>query len=921
MQRHKILKRQQRPNHALFRRILSELHAAANPTGGTNGIGAYDAAIPVEEPLTADLAQLEQLGVTDIMKGLTEDKEHSWTPACPSVDISSLMQSSIFTEACKAGVACQIRPVSVLKRVLAALGEKGIGPERHISSAALAVLYRAAATRVMSRILTLQRRMEDAVTSRKTPKDENKRPQSSVWGVHGDQGEIAWLRWELAEERRRSYELLCATRNVNCAADDSLAHQQFDKYRAMTCLAAALQDPTLLRESLEETVAFHSRQLEKWARCPSSGVSDKGKGDSAYISFGTLVTSFADDMCLAVSVFHSQRDFVVARSLWERFDSVLRQCAPGSKDGDAEVHTADNSSNTSVPETVCVNGVAERPTNSNVAYASASLRLLTVLAHCVDTDPEHFVFVQNTVLSFFLRTDVGYLSETVAVSRDALCAVLRALSRVALDSCTKMTMAQSFYCQVQQSSCAEVCDSPSVVSALLLLASSARDGDAALLTYNQLAAPSVRAAESAENIAALMIAERKALHDAARFFSLAQLSRLTIVSTAVHLLAAKLLLQECDSEVIYTALDLINRQHEVDPQCTFFLRLLVLQRDMQITMKRAELRDDRVCAHAQRVIEEWCAKLGAAGISTLSLTTLQLIGQLWKELKTVADHSSGDEQGASISSGEELARLLGFMENLLAAFSTGWLRHRAVVGRTPRYHLTVNQLRNWMRNGDNIALAKGATQTAHHSRFAACINFEVSSLGAERCCELVEEAFQTLSTAASALCAEDNGKCAVVLSFSDYVQLCLLEEAGATARTLNSGASQQTFRFDLETLNCCEPLIYVTDAQGELLLQNDGEAANVAVQRRIEIKALGAVPFSVELGDNVVVKWLSRWLAESRALSSNVQGVFERQLEMLLRSEIAAEDSALVGGSDNNGSESEGATLPCFVSIDTSEAS
>nr|CCC46610.1 conserved hypothetical protein, fragment [Trypanosoma vivax Y486] len=815
MQRHKILKRQQRPNHALFRRILSELHAAANPTGGTNGIGAYDAAIPVEEPLTADLAQLEQLGVTDIMKGLTEDKEHSWTPACPSVDISSLMQSSIFTEACKAGVACQIRPVSVLKRVLAALGEKGIGPERHISSAALAVLYRAAATRVMSRILTLQRRMEDAVTSRKTPKDENKRPQSSVWGVHGDQGEIAWLRWELAEERRRSYELLCATRNVNCAADDSLAHQQFDKYRAMTCLAAALQDPTLLRESLEETVAFHSRQLEKWA----------------------------------------------------------------------------------------------------------SLRLLTVLAHCVDTDPEHFVFVQNTVLSFFLRTDVGYLSETVAVSRDALCAVLRALSRVALDSCTKMTMAQSFYCQVQQSSCAEVCDSPSVVSALLLLASSARDGDAALLTYNQLAAPSVRAAESAENIAALMIAERKALHDAARFFSLAQLSRLTIVSTAVHLLAAKLLLQECDSEVIYTALDLINRQHEVDPQCTFFLRLLVLQRDMQITMKRAELRDDRVCAHAQRVIEEWCAKLGAAGISTLSLTTLQLIGQLWKELKTVADHSSGDEQGASISSGEELARLLGFMENLLAAFSTGWLRHRAVVGRTPRYHLTVNQLRNWMRNGDNIALAKGATQTAHHSRFAACINFEVSSLGAERCCELVEEAFQTLSTAASALCAEDNGKCAVVLSFSDYVQLCLLEEAGATARTLNSGASQQTFRFDLETLNCCEPLIYVTDAQGELLLQNDGEAANVAVQRRIEIKALGAVPFSVELGDNVVVKWLSRWLAESRALSSNVQGVFERQLEMLLRSEIAAEDSALVGGSDNNGSESEGATLPCFVSIDTSEAS
>ncbi|CCD16533.1 unnamed protein product [Trypanosoma congolense IL3000] len=144
------------------------------------------------------------------------------------------------------------------------------------------------------------------------------------------------------------------------------------------------------------------------------------------------------------------------------------------------------------------------------------------------------------------------------------------------------------------------------------------------------------------------------------------------------------------------------------------------------------------------------------------------------------------------------------------------------------------------------------------------------------------------------------------------------------SRLVNRG-----FNFSLDNFNNLSPPIYVTDALGELLLQEECSTMASAVRRDIDVEDL---PFEIHAfcsaGTDSVKEWLSRWLVETNTFSHNVQGVFERQLDMMLHSEIAivnpvqeSEEGERGETASMCGGESGSQTLPWFVTTGLNDIS
>ncbi|KEG09987.1 hypothetical protein DQ04_04331010 [Trypanosoma grayi] len=870
---------------------------ASAPRGGAN-VGDGGAAIPLDEPLTASVALMEQLGVLDLAERRTQQFAVA-ADALDTTDNTEAIPSSLtatITEACKAGAACRLPPVVVLQKVITA-AKMPDGHNLLLPPVAAAVLLRYAAERITAKAAALQRCLDgrDALLVRY---------ENASW-PRSDQGEAARLRWALSEEVRHGYNLLARLQRRKCN-DAQLNQYQLDELRARLQLAAALQDSATAADAIEDLLALHAQLQSR-----DSG----GKNVEAGAETSSYLIELARDVGTAITAFRTSCDFLAGCRLWEKFLAA----DPWS-------------------DTVNPNGIANSGGDGGIAItiAAEKLRLLSLLAECIDANVTHFTYVRDSVVRLFTDTDVGYFSRTVRASQEALCAVLLVLSRVTLEPGAKMDAAQSFFCAVQQATQADVCLADCVTEALLQVASAARDSRAALLLYNQLSAPKVRRAEVPANMAAMLVAEGDALHDGTRYLSFVSLRRRVIASAAAHLLAAKLLLQQKPSEVVYSVLDLIETRHEVDPQRTFFLRLLVFNRDLeqrQQQQQQLQKQSNEVSelpsisyAHAQRILEAWREELRTAGITTIACTTLQLLQRIRRQLTAM---SAWLQQPSTSGEGmEDPSSLLACVNGMLSELSLGWLRHRAAPSRTPLFHLKAVDL-DRMTHRDRVIAPGAAVAIRMLHNEVMCSAAAPGRFTAEQRRAVVQKTFDALYAA-----ADTEGATAVVLGFSDYVRLCWLEDSALTGSGATTTGGEPYC--SLERLNRCVPLLYVTDALGEAMLPSAGDEkaaqapASLSRDIHVDVMHVSDPPHS---SSTVEEKWLARWLEEISIASPVVRGVFERHLALLLReaplatasSSSAAAAASSVSGAATDGRETTGerkpAVLQWFVSAGVAKPS
>ncbi|RNF14551.1 uncharacterized protein Tco025E_05859 [Trypanosoma conorhini] len=881
-------------SYATFRRLLRSMQEA--PSRG-RGCGAAEAAIPVDEPLAANTALMEQLGVMDLSERRTDAFVASMAPTDGAGGSSNKTTTTTtttidtppataLTEACRAGVACHLPPTVILRRIAAA-AEKSDSHAGWMPPVAAAVLLRCAADRITSRYAALQRcrNGRDAVPPR----------QDALSWPRSDQGEAARLQWALAEEIRRGYEILtrlpqrrheaadvqATERDDSGGVQDTVTLQtgHVDELRGRLELAVALQDGAAAVDAVERLFALY-------------GQSHRAVSDEAQEQ---LRADLMRDVCAAVSAFHAGRDFAAGRVLYEKLASVLplvAGAAPGLAAGTSDGLYKESGGGHSEAAAVELAG---------------RLRLLTALANCVDTSAAHFTYVRDAVVKLFANTDAGYLPATRRPAQEGLCAVLHALARVTLEPRARMAEAQSVFCAVQQNSHADVAVAAAVTEALLQVASAARDSSAALLLYNQLAAPKTHRAEVPANIMAVLVAEKDALDDFARFLSFVGLRRRVMASSAAHLLAAKLLLQRRPSEVVYTVLDLIHAKHEVEPQRTFFLRLLALYRDLQQRMSTGDAAAPPP-AHAQRILADWQEALRRTGVRTLAFTTLQLLQRIRRQLLQLTSPQVRQQDSAERTA-ETTSSLLALIEGMLQEFSLGWLNHRATASRTPRYYVTSPELRRWVAGETSAATeASQAGVVVRTLRDPVTPPETVAALSVEERRVLVRKAWE-------ALCAANNAGGKVVLGFSDFVRLCWLEDAslfGSSAAAPAAAASAEELLFSLDTLNSRVPPLHVTDALGEAILHGDPHASPASVVLQRDVSVAGAPPASPRRRYNRTTEeeWLARWLDEAGAALPVERGVFEEQLERLLRMTPLVEGTL---GEEDGGRKAS--ALQCFVDV------
>ncbi|EKF32233.1 hypothetical protein MOQ_003919 [Trypanosoma cruzi marinkellei] len=666
----------------------------------------------------------------------------------------------------------------------------------------------------------------------------------------------------------------------------NLQREYMDELRGRIELAVALQDGRVAIDAIETLFTVY----ESVQRLGCEEEIERVRAD------------LTRDVSTAISAFYSSRDFIAGCSLYERLIAMMSW----SKHPD---FTATDSSRST-------HHVMDSERSENTAMEIAErLRLLTALANCVDMDVAHFTYVRDAVVELFFNTDVGYLPVTRKISQESLCAVLHALSRVTLDPQARMNASQTFFCAIQQNSHTDVSFAPEVTEALLQVASAARDGNVALLLYNQLAAPTVHREEAPANIIAILLAENDALDDFTRFLSFVGLRGRVMASSAVQLLVVKLLLQRKPSNVLYPVLDMIQEKHEVEPQRTFFLRLLVFYRDLQrqTSMDGSSMAIPRLHEHARRILEDWRETLRRTGVSTVALTTLQLLQHIRQHLVgMVASREDAAEKGMGAFSSIVIC-----IEGMLLDFSLGWLNHCAAASRTPQYHVTSAELRRWglgKSNETNDTSCSGVVvKTLRH---AVMSPGTIARLSVEERRVLLRKTYDVLCSATKA-----GGK--FVLGFSDFVRLCWLEDASflpSDTTTAVSPSCADAFNFSLDRLNGCVPPVYVTDAFGETILHENldnstsssSSSASVVIQRDVCIEGAPADEsflWSRHCGFTEE-EWLSRWLDESSVVLHMGRGVFEHQLERLLRTTSRMQETQRE--EENCGNPP---TLQCFVSV------
>ncbi|KAH9593218.1 hypothetical protein LSM04_000128 [Trypanosoma melophagium] len=869
--------------HKLFRRLLRHLQGdKRSPTlmSSASAAVSVEVAIPRNEPLAANAALMEQLGVMDLAERRTVQFAVPNTTGGGCV-MSAASLASNFTEACRAGVKCQLPPIVVLRKVLAAVRrekEENTTINRsallslYVPSVAVAVLYRAATARLLAMIKRSDEE-EGRTVTRRLPK-----------------------RWVLAEEVRRTCELLSALDPQQRDSEEQHSQQQQqwwrEEMRERLKLAAAVQNGAVAMDALERLLAFHEKH------------NNNNNNSSSTVNVKADYLSLAQEFGFAISAFRLTRDFGSAVILWEKFLAITSQ--------QKNVVNIENG-----------NG---NPAVEAADIAAENLKVLTHLADCIDANAAHFTYVRDIVLHLFTSTDVGYYATTREVSQKAFCALLHALSRVTLETRARMDAAQSFFRAVQLSSHADVSISPNVTEALLQVASAARDGSTALLLYNQLSAPNVCRADVSANIIAVLLAEKDALNDLERYVSFVSMRRRAIVSSAAHLLAVKLLLQQQEEELhqnatisdaVYTVLDLIDSQHEVEPQRTFFLRLLVLHIDLHRILQRRQQNqqeeedkvlekiksDPRWGEHAQSILQSWREELYKRGVTTTACTTLQLLQRIRQQFIDLDAVYREEKEGitttetSTVTLGKGISSLISCIDSILFDFSLGWLRHRASAERTPRFHLPVAELQYRIMREDTTEKPVKALC------YATLGLTDVTKRNPVECRKIVLETFNKLRAAGR----EGN---MVVLGFSDYVRLCSLEDTSMMCTECTTSAMEPAsidkFCFSLDSMNNYEPPLYVTDALGELQLQKALHSeTGVQCIESIDMSKLDSLMndnchniCSRIINSTIVGKWLTAWLAESFVFQPVVRGIFERQLELLLRTVPLSTASVTTEGDD-----------------------
>ncbi|CBH09356.1 hypothetical protein, conserved [Trypanosoma brucei gambiense DAL972] len=979
------------PKQALFKQLLRDVRGGdvsrnnnINNNNNNNDMGGV--VFPIDQPVTANISLLEQLGVMDLMEQRTQRlptacgsstcdahvvcssiASTTLPPASSALEPEALRYNfSTFTEACRAGVACHIPPVTVLRKVLDAVSSAGnkLG-EMVVPSAAATILLKNAAERIQWKASKLQkfldrREAHQEQQKQKASGDKAKETYTSGWEPFSDRGEMGRLQWALGEEKHRAYELMDmlplhhSVGNHRQQLQDS--YEMMSELRARLQLVSVLQDGVLAVDVLNKLLPFYAEQQGR-AKQYAGG----GSGNDTGVDYKKRVCDLGNDVGLAILAFRTSGDFTSACRLFEEFNAMAEECSQNMDQSSANENNSilngdemcgaatEGCSGTNVTNNDPIES-SDAGDHTVITLAATKLKLLVALSQCVGANAAHYAFVQNNVLLLTSQTDVGYFRDTWCTVREAACAALNALARAAMDPIAKMEAAHMFFSRVQQSSAAEVCTSSSLTAALLSVASSARNAPVAVLLYNQLAAPNVRLAEVSENSAALLLSEQCALHDAARYFSLSQLDPLVMPSCVVQLLAAKLMLQQCDSEVIYTVLDLIKPQREVEPQCTFFLRLLAFYRDLQRCSRGWSGEEN--FAHARNVVEAWRAELRGAGVSTAALTTLRLLRHIRQRIKSIMKEAEMKPEEKLVSLPEttgEGDKLLQCLDGMLTQFSLGWLRHRAATNRTPRFHLGVEQLKRLISAEQNSVTIRTVNRqrgsNASQPDGAGIIPLlpivYETTIGAAKSRSIARGAFSTLY-AVAVEGGSIRGGDAVVLGFSDYVQLCILEDAGMMSSvcysegnengdgsSVASSSNEREFKFSLDSFNSCIPLIYVTDALGELMLQGEDGSVTSAVQPNIDISnfPLDTPVHHLALQGDEVENWLSQWLTETHAFSHGVQGVFEKQMDLMLRTEsvgigatheVEGEGAKMEGrGNDGEKNEERSRTLPSFVTTAT----
>ncbi|RNF21733.1 hypothetical protein TcG_03051 [Trypanosoma cruzi] len=869
-------------SYAAFRRLLSNMQ---ENTSHGKACGGAEAAIPFDEPLAANAALLEQLGVMD----LAERRTHpfaTFTTATVTNSIHTSLATAI-TEACRVGAACHLSSNFIFRKIAAAI-KKDDGNAEWVPLMAAAVLLRHAAEAINFKSALLQRYKNgsDAVPSRH---------DAPAW-PRSDQGELARLEWVLFEEIRRGYEILTMLpkrrkevvemqynklkENGGIQLALNLQREYMDELRGRIELAVALQDGRVAIDAIETLFTVYE-------------IAQRLGGEE---EIERVRADLTRDVCTTISAFCSSYDFTAGCALYEKLIAMM----PWPK------HPA---------FTATVSSSAQHEIKSDRHETTAMeiaerLRLLTALANCVGMDVVHFTYVRDAVVDLFSNTDVGYLPATRKISQESLCAVLRALSRVTLDPQARMSASQSFFCAIQHNSQADVFLAPEVTEALLQVASAARDGNVALLLYNQLTAPRVHREDAPANIIAILLAENDALDDFTRFLSFVGLRRRVMASSAVHLLAAKLLLQRKPSNVLYTVLEMIEEKHEVEPQRTFFLRLLVFYRDLQrqTPMDGSSVAIPRLHEHALVILEEWRETLRRTGVRTAALTTIQLLQQIRQYLVgmvALQEDASEGRMGA-------VSSILTCIEGMLLDFSLGWLNHCAAASRTPQYHVTSAELRRWRFGKTNetndTCRSAVVVKTLSHAVMGPGT---IATLPVEERRVLLRKAYDVLYSATKA-----GGK--FVLGFGDFVRLCWLEDASFLPSDTNTAVSPScgdTFNLSLDRLNSCVPPVYVTDALGETILHenlsNLLSSSSPVIQRDVCIESASAdEPLRSRHCGFTEEEWLLRWLDESSVVLHMGRGVFEHQLELLLRT-----TSRTQGSQREEESCGKSPAVQCFVSV------
>lgn len=178
-----------------------------------------------------------------------------------------------------------------------------------------------------------------------------------------------------------------------------------------------------------------------------------------------------------------------------------------------------------------------------VAAPSVLLQLLTSLADCVDGNVEHYDVIHSSLSQFILvQAEEGFSASVVPQTVAAVCATLRALSRVALDASTRYAKLHALHHLLICNSVDDVFRNPSVLVETVRALSVCQMPERALPVFNQLLVPETRRLALQESvIGAMLLCSSNGLEGYQRFVSYSA-QRFPLTEDVTHALVVKLLL-------------------------------------------------------------------------------------------------------------------------------------------------------------------------------------------------------------------------------------------------------------------------------------------------------------------------------------------------------------------------------------------